>query len=84
MQAHMRRYPRVLLSDLDDVHVRRTLDQFSLLFQDDISARDRDQVVYRATRNTDPRITMIDQLWIWVLNDGVSLSQHHSVLPPFH
>lgn len=74
MQAHLRRYPRLLLTDLEDIHIRRTLDQFSLWFQDDTLTRDRDQVIYRETYHTgSPKIVMVDQLWMWVLDGSTYL-----------
>ena len=58
------------------MHIRRTLDQSYFLTLDDTGARDRDQVVYRETkagrsfhmRNT--RVVMVDQLWLWILDDS--------------
>jgi hypothetical protein len=58
------------------LHIRRTLDQYYFLTLEDTSARDRDQVVYRETkagrrfqsRNT--RVVMVDQLWLWILDDS--------------
>lgn len=59
------------------VHVRRTLDQSYYWTLRDTQTRDRDQVVYRATNKThqnprQPRIVMVDQLWLWIL-DGSEL-----------
>ncbi|KAL8375857.1 hypothetical protein RB595_007131 [Gaeumannomyces hyphopodioides] len=57
------------------MHIRRTLDQFYFLTLEDTSERDRDQVVYRATkaryklRKQIPRVVMVDQLWLWILDD---------------
>lgn len=57
------------------LHIRRTLDQSYFLNLVDTSKRDQDQVVYRATRLPwrDPgnltRIVMVDQLWMWILDD---------------
>ena len=55
------------------VHIRRTLDQSYYWTLKDTSDRDRDQVVYRATKKADqnpqiPRIVMVDQLWMWILD----------------
>ncbi|KAJ8115401.1 hypothetical protein OPT61_g2953 [Boeremia exigua] len=61
-----------LTSSQVSLHVRRTLDQF-FYHNIDTQSRDRDQVVYRyqckSTRNehVDPKIFMVDQLWMWVL-----------------
>lgn len=59
------------------LQIRRTLDQAYFLNLKDTSGRDRDQVVYRATRRPfrDPangnvtRVVMVDQLWLWILDD---------------
>lgn len=57
------------------LHIRRTLDQSYFLNLEDTSRRDRDQVVYRATRlpwdipGNLTRIVMVDQLWMWILDD---------------
>ncbi|KAH8787787.1 hypothetical protein F5883DRAFT_400901, partial [Diaporthe sp. PMI_573] len=57
------------------LHIRRTLDQSYFLNLEDTSRRDRDQVVYRATRlpwhvpGNLTRVVMVDQLWLWILDD---------------
>jgi len=56
------------------LHVRRTLDQF-FYHNIDTQSRDQDQVVYRyqcrgqspEALGIDPKIFMVDQLWMWVL-----------------
>jgi len=54
------------------LHVRRTLDQF-FYHNIDTQSRDRDQVVYRYQcknadeHEVDPKIFMVDQLWLWTL-----------------
>ncbi|KAG8629103.1 hypothetical protein KVT40_002968 [Elsinoe batatas] len=55
------------------LHVRRTLDQF-FYHNIDTDSRDEDQVVYRyqytnqgSSHTCDPKIFMVDQLWLWVL-----------------
>ncbi|CZT51947.1 related to ankyrin repeat protein [Rhynchosporium secalis] len=56
------------------LHVRRTLDQF-FYHNIDTESRDQDQVVYRyqlkgkehEDPDLDPKIVMVDQLWMWVL-----------------
>lgn len=55
------------------VHIRRTLDQSYYWTLRDTQTRDRDQVVYRATNKPhqnprQPRIVMVDQLWLWILD----------------
>lgn len=58
------------------LHIRRTLDQSYFLNLKDTSQRDQDQVVYRATKGTGnhTRVVMVDQLWLWVLDERVSPS----------
>lgn len=57
------------------LHIRRTLDQSHFLNLKDTSHRDQDQVVYRATDlawhvpGNLKRVVMVDQLWMWVLDD---------------
>ena len=56
------------------LHVRRTLDQF-FYHNIDTESRDQDQVVYRYQLKgkdhedieIDPKIVMVDQLWMWIL-----------------
>lgn len=61
-----------LTSSQVSLHVRRTLDQF-FYHNIDTQSRDRDQVVYRYqcksanTDHIDPKIFMVDQLWMWTL-----------------
>lgn len=61
-----------LASSQVSLHVRRTLDQF-FYHNIDTRSRDRDQVVFRyqtKPSNTDraePKIFMVDQLWMWTL-----------------
>jgi len=58
------------------LHIRRTLDQSYFLTLDDTAARDKDQVVYRETRegrsfySMNTRVVMVDQLWLWILDDS--------------
>jgi hypothetical protein len=80
------------------LHIRRTLDQYYFLTLDDTSVRDKDQVVYRGTRagrsfhNRNTRVVMVDQLWLWILDDSEysssSTTSHTDIylilsLPPF-
>lgn len=54
------------------LHIRRTLDQF--YYQSiDTERRDRDQVVYRycKEKKRERKIFMVDQLWCWILGDGL-------------
>jgi hypothetical protein len=54
------------------VHIRRTLDQSYYWTLEDTETRDRDQVVYRATKEENPRVVMVDQLWMWILDGSKS------------
>lgn len=53
------------------LHIRRTLDQSYFLNLKDTSQRDKDQVVYRATKGRAnlARVVMVDQLWLWILDE---------------
>ncbi|KAA8625741.1 Ankyrin repeat and protein kinase domain containing protein 1 [Pyrenophora tritici-repentis] len=61
-----------LTSSQVSLHVRRTLDQF-FYHNIDTQSRDRDQVVYRyqcksnEPEHVDPKIFMVDQLWMWTI-----------------
>ncbi|KAJ9195999.1 hypothetical protein DTO164E3_6537 [Paecilomyces variotii] len=67
-----------LTSSTTSLHVRRTLDQF-FYPNIDTRSRDQDQVVYRyqikaqgTSRCPDePKIFMVDQLWMWILGKNV-------------
>lgn len=55
---------------------RQSLDQYYYSQLENTSARDKDQVVYRYTNNprnsTEPKIFMVDQLWMWLINGGIT------------
>lgn len=53
------------------LHVRRTLDQYFYYTLPDKSIRERDldQVLWRHTKDTNPRILMVDQLWLWIIDN---------------
>lgn len=58
------------------LQLRRTLDQYFYTHLKDTSRRDSDQVVYRHTKLVlEPKIFMVDQLWLWILDDGNKLCQ---------
>jgi hypothetical protein len=61
--------------DNSPLQPRRTLDQYFYTDLENTSRRDRDQVVFRYTsdekRKMEPRIFMVDQLWLWVLDNGI-------------
>lgn len=63
------------------LHIRRTLDQSYFLNLNDTSQRDQDQVVYRATRGHGSltRVVMVDQLWLWVLDERESAYLFHAL-----
>lgn len=56
-------------------HLRRTLDQFYYWTVENTTVQDLSQVVCRGTRSshdleTTARIVMVDQLWMWILDDS--------------
>lgn len=53
------------------LQIRRTLDQFQHQTVN-TDHRDRDQVVLRhcLRTNTELKIFMVDQLWMWIIGDG--------------
>jgi ankyrin repeat protein/Mg2+ and Co2+ transporter CorA len=63
-------------SSTTSLHVRRTLDQF-FYPNIDTETRDSDQVVYRYQtrwsdhKAKDPKIFMVDQLWMWILGKNL-------------
>ncbi|KAF2463171.1 uncharacterized protein BDR25DRAFT_347387 [Lindgomyces ingoldianus] len=60
---------------LQPLHLRRTLDRsyYYTLEDHEIRKRDVDQVLYRHTYDElelyDPMLIMVDQLWLWVIDD---------------
>ena len=65
------------LLDASPLHPRRTLDQFCYS-AGDTDLRDQDQVVYRYCKRNgiEPKLFMVDQLWLWILGKG----DNHSAL----
>ncbi|KAL9581543.1 MAG: hypothetical protein Q9212_003843 [Teloschistes hypoglaucus] len=63
------------LQSTPNLHIRRTLDQF---YYHAISTdrRDRDQVVYRYTRDKkkEKMVFMVDQLWLWILGKDLIIT----------
>ncbi|OJK04407.1 hypothetical protein ASPACDRAFT_20712 [Aspergillus aculeatus ATCC 16872] len=67
-----------LASSTTSLHIRRTLDQFFYPNIDTLT-RDQDQVVYRYQTKgqgrerflSEPKIFMVDQLWMWILGTGL-------------
>ncbi|EPE36603.1 Ankyrin repeat-containing protein [Glarea lozoyensis ATCC 20868] len=64
--------------DAPPLQLRRTLDQYFYTHLESTSNRDSDQVVYRYTnderKQMEPKIFMVDQLWIWILNGDTVIS----------
>jgi len=68
------------------IHIRRTLDQYYFMTLESTKTRDSDQVVHRETRgnrlkshhsdNHGTRLVMVDQLWLWILDDSKATSLH--------
>ncbi|PGH34399.1 hypothetical protein GX50_02766 [[Emmonsia] crescens] len=58
------------------LQLRRTLDQYFYTHLTNTTARDSGQVVYRYTlkNSAEPKIFMVDQLWLWILNDDTVIS----------
>ncbi|KAL6404422.1 hypothetical protein AUP68_13814 [Ilyonectria robusta] len=55
------------------IHIRRTLDQYYYHALDETAQRDDDQTVMRYLRQRKIQpgiITMVDQLWLWVIREG--------------
>lgn len=65
------------------LHIRRTLYQYRFPGRADNQTRDKEQVVYRGTRagrGSQSRLLMVDQLWLWVL-DNSPFSQAVTIVP---
>jgi hypothetical protein len=66
------------------LHIRRTLDQSYFLTLEDTTTRDKDQVVYRATKPSIrhpynvTRVVMVDQLWLWILGESKTFYHEYS------
>lgn len=55
------------------LQIRRTLDHYFYSHLESMSRRDGDQVIQRYTArfmNVEPKMFMVDQLWIWILDEG--------------
>jgi hypothetical protein len=59
--------------EIPPLQLRRTLDQYFYTHLSNTDQRDRDQVVWRYTRDAgvEPKIFMVDQVWLWVLDKGM-------------
>jgi hypothetical protein len=68
------------------VHIRRTLDQYYYTTSSDTADRDKDQVLSRRTRhrgnsiNHTTKVLMVDQLWLWILDESRSWPSLGAVL----
>jgi hypothetical protein len=67
------------------LHCRRTLDRFAYSMLSSTETRDRDQVSYRWGKRLRPDlpardrpIIMVDQLWLWLLEDGITTYAPHA------
>lgn len=59
--------------EVPPLQIRRTLDHYFYSHLASTSRRDHDQVIQRYTAefiDVDPKMFMVDQLWLWVLDDG--------------
>ncbi len=69
------------------LHIRRTLDQYHNTYLDTSmpnSTRDSDQVITRLARtySMEPKVLMVDQLWLYVIGEGALISPSRLVLRP--
>lgn len=71
IQSYLKHGPR----SAPGLHPRRTLDQF-FYHNINTSQRDRDQVVWRYCQREglEPRVFMVDQLWIWILSKDLIMT----------
>ncbi|KAI0895389.1 hypothetical protein F4806DRAFT_80154 [Annulohypoxylon nitens] len=63
--------------EVPPLQIRRTLDHYFYSHLASTSARDRDQVIQRYTYefdNVNTKMFMVDQLWLWVLDDDTVIS----------
>ncbi|RYP00330.1 hypothetical protein DL766_007159 [Monosporascus sp. MC13-8B] len=63
--------------EVPPLQIRRTLDHYFYSHLASTSRRDGDQVVQRYTSgfvDVDPKMFMVDQLWLWVLDDDTVIS----------
>lgn len=76
-EAADERLIREHLNTSSPLHMRRTLDQYYYWTVTDTTAEDQNQVVCHGTRSSnDPeatgRVVMVDQLWMWILDDSTT------------
>jgi hypothetical protein len=58
-----------ILAYLPALHVRRTLDQYFLTGTEVADA----SFVYRRHQEKEMKILIVDQLWLWILDEGLTL-----------
>lgn len=61
---------------------RRTLDQYFYSHLENTAHRDKDQVVYRYTKSEEAKIFMVDQMWLWIINGGLSNPDRRHLATP--
>ncbi|KAI9642366.1 hypothetical protein NHQ30_009170 [Ciborinia camelliae] len=72
--------PHKNTGQIPPLQLRRTLDQYFYTHLEisgsaSSSTRDNDQVVYRFTKDScEPKMFMVDQLWLWIINDDTVIS----------
>ncbi|KAF1808412.1 hypothetical protein P152DRAFT_220188 [Eremomyces bilateralis CBS 781.70] len=66
---------RAYINSDPPLHTRRTLDQF-FYHGIDTTERDRDQVVFRYCqhRGLEPKLFMVDQMWMWILGEELIIT----------
>ena len=65
--------------EVPPLQIRRTLDHYFYSHLASTARRDGDQVVQRYTADfvdMDPKMFMVDQLWLWMLDDGRETRYH--------
>ncbi|KAH7110683.1 hypothetical protein EDB81DRAFT_831460 [Dactylonectria macrodidyma] len=83
------RYQKLLAAYRDNdhpLHVRRTLDQYFYHTLQNTRSRDMDQVISRFQREhaLKPSIlTMVDQLWLWVVNKTILGNKSRTIITCF-
>lgn len=57
------------LDEYRGLHIRRTLDQSHYSMLPNTTDRDKDQVLHRHRDSGPPAVVMVDQLWLWIIDD---------------
>ena len=68
--------------EVPPLQIRRTPDHYFYSHLASTSRRDHDQVIQRYTAefvDMDPKMFMVDQLWLWVLDDGNEARNHYAI-----